>query len=262
MKVAGFMSGSGTNLCKILEHQERLKRERGSSPYEVTVIFSDTAKSNAPGIGRDFDIPVVIRDIRAFYARRGVPRRNMQMREEYDRLVLEALQPFAPTVAAFAGYMSVASRILLQGLVAINVHPADLSIKLGEQRRFKGNRAVTDAIRSGEKTIASTTHIVAEGVDEGQILLISPPLEVTVPDGMTIERDLEKIAADNQERLKRHGDWVIFPLTLQLIAEGRFAVDETGLLHFDGRPVPEGVRLPDSNDPVRLEKIRRGVWLL
>jgi folate-dependent phosphoribosylglycinamide formyltransferase PurN len=206
------------------------------------VIFSDNAESNACRIGKDYDVPVVTRDIRAFYSKRGRPRRDMAVREDYDRGTLEALAPFHVRVAAFAGYMSVASRVLVRELLSINVHPADLSIREGGRRKFKGDHAVADAIRSGEKTIASTTHIVEDEVDEGRILMISPALDVEIAAGLSLERDLPRIASDNQERLKQQGDWVIFPSTLQLIAEGRFEVDETGLLHFGGKPAPDGIR--------------------
>jgi len=38
MRVVGLMSGSGTNLQKILEHQEQLQQERGIAPYQVVAI--------------------------------------------------------------------------------------------------------------------------------------------------------------------------------------------------------------------------------
>ncbi len=56
------------------------------------------------------------------------------------------------------------------------------------------------------------------------------------------------VADDYQERLKRSGDWTIFPRTLQYIAEGRYAQDEEGNLFFDGNPIPHGLSL----DPAAL----------
>ena len=53
-----------------------------------------------------------------------------------------------------------------------------------------------------------------------------------------------RLARDaNQDRLKEAGDWVVFPMTLQYVAEGRFAADESGAVYFDGEPVPAGLRL-------------------
>lgn len=243
MRVAGFMSGSGTNLKRILEHQERLRGEGGAPPYEVVVIFSDSTESSALRIGREYDIPVVVRDLRAFYAKRGKPRRDMAVRAAYDAETLRALAPYGATAAAFAGYMSIATPVLLSKILAVNVHPADLSIRTEDgRRRYKGDHAVADAVRAGERTLASTTHIVEAEVDEGRILMISSPMQVVVQAGLSPDRDLDAVAAANQDRLKEAGDWVIFPATLEMIAQGRFACDETGSIHFDGRAAPEGVR--------------------
>ena len=55
MRVAGFMSGSGTNLVKILEKQDELARTPGGSPYEIVVVFTDNAGGNAEmaGLGEE-----------------------------------------------------------------------------------------------------------------------------------------------------------------------------------------------------------------
>ncbi|MFH1435377.1 MAG: formyltransferase family protein [Pseudomonadota bacterium] len=249
MRVAGFMSGSGTNLRRILEHQGSSKKREGASPYEVVVIFSDSAASSAPAIGKDFDIPVITRDLRAYCKARGRPRRDMAVREEFDLETLKALKPYGVSFAAYAGYMSVASRALINGFPGINVHPADLGIKEGGGRKYRGDHAVADAIRAGEKTICSTTHIVEEAVDEGRILMISDGLSVEIGEGLAIGKDIEKIESVNQDRLKKAGDWVIFPATLRLIAEGRFSYDEaSGLVHFDGKPAPDGIRPGDAEE--------------
>ncbi len=246
MRIAGFMSGSGTNLRRILAWQESMKKREGASPYEVVVIFSDSAASNALAIGKDYDLPVITRDLRAYYKLRGRPRRDMAVREEFDKETLKALKPYGVSSAAYAGYMSVASPALIGGFLGINVHPADLSIREGGKRKYRGDHAVADAIRAGEKTICSTTHIVEEAVDEGRILMISDRLNVQIEEGLTIAKDIEKIESMNQDRLKEAGDWVIFPDTVRLIAEGRFAYDEaSGLIHFDGKPAPGGIRPGD-----------------
>ena len=68
LRLVGLMSGSGTNIRKIIEHQKQLESAEGNSPFEMVVLFSDTWDSNAAKIGKEFDIPVVIRDIEGFYA--------------------------------------------------------------------------------------------------------------------------------------------------------------------------------------------------
>jgi folate-dependent phosphoribosylglycinamide formyltransferase PurN len=243
MRVVGLMSGSGSNLRRILEHQQRLD-EQGGSPYRVVVLFSDRADSQATAIGRDFDLPVVIRDIRAYYAARKTPRRDMALREQYDRETVAALAPFSATVAAYAGYMSVASRPLVDAFIGVNVHPADLSVLREGRRVYVGDHAVRDAILARETSIRASTHLVEHEVDGGRLLLISAPCPVCIPEGRDLSSpsDLAAIEACNQERLKEIGDWVIFPATLEALARGHIAADPSGLLHYKGDPIPNGLR--------------------
>jgi phosphoribosylglycinamide formyltransferase-1 len=245
LRVVGMMSGSGSNLRRILERQRAAAAERGRAPYEVVAIFSDTWNSKAAEIGRDFDLPVVVRDIAAFYAARGKPRRDMTLRAEFDRGTVAALRPFEAQAAAYAGYMSVATAPLLEAFLGINVHPADLGIEAGGKRRFTGDHAVRDAILAGQPEVRSTTHILSAVVDGGRLLVVSPPVQVQIPAGTELgdPATAKRIAAEHQERLKQAGDWVVFPRTLEWIADGRIAADETGALHFDGRPIPHGVRM-------------------
>jgi len=108
---------------------------------------------------------------------------------------------------------------------------------------------VRDAILAGERELRSCTHVVREEVDRGEILVLSEPLPVELPDGVdleVLERDKELLGSvvdEHQDRLKELGDWAIYPLTLQMIAEGRFTLDERDVMHFDGKKVPCGHRL-------------------
>ena len=52
----------------------------------------------------------------------------------------------------------------------------------------------------------------------------------------------KQIVAENQSRLKKHGDWQIFPKTIQYVADGRFSRDENDELYFDEKLIPFGVQ--------------------
>jgi folate-dependent phosphoribosylglycinamide formyltransferase PurN len=256
LRVVGLMSGRGSNLQKILEWGEILRKERGKALYRVVAIFSDTFDSKASEIGKEFDIPVVIRDLKGFYARRGKSRGDLKLREEFDRQTIEALSPFEASAAVYAGYMSIATQPLVDAYLGVNVHPADLSIEVEGKRKYVGSHAVRDAIAADETSLCSTTHLVESVVDGGRILMISPPLPV-VREWSFDSKDHGTILAvaaaaqDYQERLKRAGDWIIFPRTLQYIAEGRYAQDEEGNLFFDGQPIPHGLRLEKTGETVK-----------
>ena len=244
LRLVGLMSGSGTNIRKIIEHQKRLEKEEGKPPFEMVVLFSDVWNSNAAKIGSEFDIPVIIRDIEGFYAKRGKKRNDLSIRPEFDQETVKALSSFEVKVGVYGGYMSIATPPLISAFLGVNVHPADLSIEEEGKRKFIGDHAVRDAILAGEKTICASTHIIEEEVDQGPILMISPPIPVIIKDEWTLSKpeDLKKVESFNQERLKEKGDWLIFPKTIEFIARGRFGRDENGLLYFDGKPIPKGLR--------------------
>ncbi len=248
MRVAGFMSGSGTNLIKILERQGELQKEPSGSPYEVVVIFSDKPSSNVSQIAQRYGLPFIVKDIMSFYREMGhETKKDLSLRPEFDRQVLALLEPYHIDTVVLAGYMSVVTAPLLTAFPGriINVHPADLRILKEGKRKYTGDYAVRDAILSGEKVLRSCTHIVREEVDGGEILMVSDGLPVRFPAGLQniTEGDIDqqedrellnKIAEEHQEQLKQIGDWVILPKTLERLALGRNALDQNGQVYLDG----------------------------
>lgn len=246
MQIAGFMSGSGTNLIKIIEWVKQLEVKKGKSPYEVVLIFTDNKNSNAGLISEKFNIPLETFDILDFYRSKGYSdKKDLSLRGEFDSGIVKILRKYDIDLIALAGYMSIVTHPLLDAFNGriINVHPADLSVKTGNKRKYTGGHAVRDAILAGEKKLRSTTHIVRDKVDYGEILLISEEIYVNIPEKLLLkdliktEKNslLQEIVKQHQNRLKEHGDWKIFPLTLQYIAEGRFTIDTEGNVYFDNR---------------------------
>jgi phosphoribosylglycinamide formyltransferase-1 len=76
--------------------------------------------------------------------------------------------------------------------------------------------------------------------------MISEPLSVEIPESLeSLAKDrgrLMKIVGEYQERLKREGDWKIFPRTVEIIARGRLALDKENRVYLDGHPIPDGYR--------------------
>jgi len=249
MRVAAFLSGFGTNVRKLLDHQTRLKRKEGGSPFEVIFLFSDRSDGSCAGekIALEHGLPYVSYDIRAFHRIRQVERNigtveGMHARREYDRLAAHLTDSFEIDVIALGGYMSY---VTLPGCV--NVHPADLSISAADGgRKYVGDDAVRDAIRAGEKVLRASTLWTDAGVDTGPLLMVSEPLSVALPapleELLQNPERLQTVVDTHQGRLKEIGDWKIFPRTIEMIARGRFALDEENRVYVDGRPVPGGYR--------------------
>ena len=250
MRVAAFMSGSGTNIIKLIELEKRLNANEGASPFEITFIFSDRSDGDCAGekIALDNGLPYFSYDTRAFHRLRSLKRtvqtpEGLAARKEYDRVAKKLVEAFEIDVVALGGYMSY---ITLNR--CINVHPADLSIRLPDgQRKYVGDNAVRDAIASGETTLRASTLWTDEGVDTGPLLMVSDPLPVELPEPLeTLTKNNKRyleVVGEHQERLKEVGDWKIFPRTVEMIARGRFALDEEGRVYVDGQPVPEGYRM-------------------
>lgn len=253
MRVACFMSGSGTNVRKIIEHQIYLEKERGKPPYEVVVIFTDNPeKSNARIIAKEYVIPLEFNDIEKFCEGKDI--RDMRLREEFDYKTLGLIGPYKPDIIALGGYAWKITKSILSAYTIVNVHPADLSVKgMDGKRKYVGLHHIPPmkAILAGEKYLHSSTHLAVEKPDMGPILVISRPLEVKLPYGITL-KDLRKpenkqflirLCKEHQDKLKEVGDWEIFPLTLQWIAEGRFTIDRRMNVYFDGELIKDGYRL-------------------
>jgi len=247
LRIIGLMSGSGTNLRKILEYQEKLKELEGKYLFQMAAIFSDNFQSQAPEIGKDFEVPVVIHDLAAFYKKRNAPRTDLKLRKEFDQMTVKMLKPFKAKVAAYGGYMSLATRPLIQAFIGVNVHPADLSVEINGARKWTGGHAVRDQISAGEKFLCSTTHLIEPECDLGKIFLISKPMPVEIPAGTNIKEpaQLQKVSDFNQDRLKENGDWIIFPKTIEAIARGNFQLDDSGNFYYQSKPIPGGIKLEE-----------------
>ena len=176
LKVAAFMSGSGTNIRRLLE--------RKSPYYEIAFIFSDVASEKCQGqnIAYEYGLPFFAYDTRRFHELRGVKRTvttpgGMAARREYDQVAAKLLAAFGVDIIALGGYMSF---LTLPG--GVNVHPADLSlIDDAGRRRYVGDDAVYDAILAGEKELRSSTLWIDQGVDSGPLLMVSEALAVDLP---------------------------------------------------------------------------------
>ncbi|MBN2034250.1 MAG: formyl transferase [Deltaproteobacteria bacterium] len=249
MRVAGFMSGSGTNVVKLIEREKALREKEGASPFEIVFIFSDRSDGSCFGenIACDTGIPYASYDIRTFHRLRGLERtvatpEGLAARYDFDKVAGAMVRAFEIDVVALGGYMSY---ITLERCV--NVHPADLSILDARgKRKYVGDSAVLDAIRAGEKQLRSSTIWTDRGVDTGPLLMVSDPVEVRLPEPVEVlvtqRETLIQVAEEHQKRLKEEGDWIIFPETVEMIARGRFAIDEQKQIYVDGRPRPGGYR--------------------
>ena len=245
MRVAGFMSGSGSNLREILKYQNSLK----NPSFKIVIIFSDVEDKNVcrgEKIADEYNVMYFCNDIMKFYSARGLnDKKDMNVRKEYDKNTAELLKKFNVDLIALCGYMSLVTEEIFENFLTINLHPADLSIVENGKRKYAGlqaENAVLKAMLAGETHTRSCIHIVRKDADMGELLARSVPLEF-IGDLSKIEDEnaLNIISKYHLEVQKRVCEWTMYPKVIELIARGRFEKDKNGTLYFDNKPIPHGV---------------------
>jgi folate-dependent phosphoribosylglycinamide formyltransferase PurN len=237
MKIVGLLSGSGTRLINILEHQVELDAKKGS-PYRVVGVFSENPNSKAKEIGDRFNLPTIVRDLRSFCQARGKKMTNLKTREEFDQETVQALQTLEADAAVYAGYVWVASAALVKAFIGVNGHPADLSVIAGGERAYAGADGVGAALAAGERELFATTHLVTTKVDGGPILIVSKPVAVEEDTGMSPRDRWRKYLKLVNRRLSE-----IFPVTIEMLAAGQFERDDTWTIYSKDQPIPNGLRM-------------------
>jgi len=168
ISVAVLVSGSGTLLQAILDHQGR---------YSVDLVVADVecpALDRARAAGIRAEVVAVDGD-----------------RDEWNVRLAETVASTDPDVVVSAGFM----KILGQGFLdrfegsLINTHPALLPA-------FPGAHAVRDALAYGVKVTGTTVHYIDSGVDTGEIIA---QRALNVREGETEEELHERIKVMERE---------------------------------------------------------------
>lgn len=188
MRVAIFASGSGTNLQAIIDS--------GIKTIDIVVVFSNKADAYAIERAKKHNIPVEVIDHKSF-----------QDREDFDKAVIDRLEPYKIDLIVLAGYMRILSPIFIQAYKnkIINIHPALLP-------SFPGVNSGRQALEYGVKYTGVTVHFVDEGVDTGPIILQEV---VKIEDSDNEESLLEKIHNIEHE---------IYPKAIELVSSGEVEI--------------------------------------
>lgn len=265
MKIVIFMSTpSGSNATKILELEKSYRDHGKEAPFKTLGIIADREHTKAPVLAEQFGIKAEVFDLEGFARVFNKRKSDRSIRPAYFEHMMDRSQFLEYASAyALAGYNVLMPQYVFDNMCSMvfNVHPADLSIRDASGNAiFVGEHAVRDSIAAGQREIRSSTHIVTEGMDQGPVLLVSKPVEVVLPDGITAEMlrkpensaMLKEIADAHQDTLKRVGDWEILPRTLVEVARGNIALgfDNTPHYWYAGQwlPIPRGYDVA-KNEP-------------
>ncbi|MFB3148716.1 MAG: phosphoribosylglycinamide formyltransferase [Thermodesulfobacteriota bacterium] len=188
MRVAVFASGSGTNLQAIIDADIQT--------IEIAVVFTNNPDAYAIERAKKHNIQVEIID-----------HKNYKTREEYEKHIIEVLDPYKLNLIVLAGFMRILSTVFVRAYKnkIVNIHPALLP-------SFPGINAGRQALEYGVKYTGVTVHFVDEGVDTGPIILQSV---VEIEDEDTEDTLLEKIHEVEHR---------IYPKAIELISSGEIEV--------------------------------------
>ena len=148
-KVAILISGSGSNMLKLLESME------GDHPARPVLVLSNDPA--APGLARAAarGVPVAAVDHRPFG----------RDRVGFEAALGEVLDPVAPDILCLAGFM----RVLTAGFVdrhagrILNIHPSLLP-------KYPGLDTHARALAAGDAEAGCSVHLVTPELDAGPIL--------------------------------------------------------------------------------------------
>jgi phosphoribosylglycinamide formyltransferase-1 len=201
VKLGVLISGSGTNLQAIVDAVAA-----GTLDAEVPIVVS--SRSDAYGLKR-----AAAAGIQTYTVDKQLYRDDPLLA---DSLIAGVLRGHGVDYVAMAGYMRMVREPLLTAFPnrVVNLHPALLP-------SFQGAHAIQEAWERGVKVTGVTVHFANEEYDRGPIIAQQA---VAVDEGMTLEALEARI---------HEVEHVLYPQTLQLIAEGRVHVTADNRVAID-----------------------------
>jgi phosphoribosylglycinamide formyltransferase-1 len=195
MRIAVLVSGSGTNLQAIID-----AAKRPGSRYRVEVVLSNRPMAKALERAEAAGIPEVTVDHKQFASR-----------ADFERAMLDKLEPYAPDAIVLAGFMRVLTDTFINAYDRriVNVHPAILPA-------FPGTNASQQALDAGVRITGCTVHLVDAGVDTGPVLA-----QAAVP--ILEDDDLEHLQGRIQTQEHK-----LLPRVLDALADGSAVIGDDG----------------------------------
>ena len=271
-----FLSGTGVNAEKLLSERT------AASHWKPVVLVSDRRESAAERLGRTFGVPVVIHDLKEFYAEHGFTQTTLSTQEGRDarqawtdalRLKLTA---YSIDFGIFAGFIPLTN--IVDDFPCLNIHPGDLLYRENGERVLTGlhtipvERALIRELPYLRSSVIVVENLRADrkNIDGGFILGVSAPVPIPWDDALrekvrlcAAEREgkqrkdhkgdfLSVFAAEMLEKLKYGGDLAVFPQIVEDFAAGCFAFDNgSDVVYYKGAAC-RTVEYSENQQPERL----------
>lgn len=221
------------------------------SLFHIGLVITDRPDIPAIEVAKKYNTPCYIYPFDEICGKvhETSPLRYSERREKLHNRILEDIQkyendtgwPFDLAILAYRRMITGSLLTYFQDRM-INQHPADLTILEKNppfKRMYIGIQGLNDAIRKKETQTRTSTILVKEGMDNGEILCQGP--WVKFEGDPLCPKDL--IAHENKQ--KKESDWPCLSFALIEIAKGNYALSFTEK-HLDGSRVVvyKGKNLP------------------
>ena len=228
MSVAVFLSGSGTNFTAIHEEQKNLQKAGESRYGRIDAVFTNAPKCKGAQNAAVEGIPVFSLGSSRYFDALGKSTDDDEARDYYDAASITLIeQVCAPDIIVLAGYRRRLGAMLLNRYKnrVINLYPGDIT----KDYLVRGIDAPVQALRAGEKSISCTVFLQKENERFGPALVMSRPI--------SLRGFREKDADALNERIRREGEWKIFPFAVHdLFARGRVGIDAEDNVYVPALP--------------------------
>ena len=198
MKIAVMVSGGGTNLQAIIDSIN----DGRITNTGICLVYSNNPKAYAIERAKKAGIPYVVKSPKEF-----------EDRADFNRALLQILKDAEPDLIVLAGCLVVIPQEVVRNFEGriINIHPSLIPSFCGTG--YYGLKVHEKVLERGARVSGATVHFVDEGTDTGPIILQKP---VMVRDDDTPE--------SLQKRIMEQAEWVIMPMAINLIANGRVKI--------------------------------------
>lgn len=141
-------------------------------------------------------------------------------REQFNEALLKAVDEVSPDLIVLAGFLVVLPPQMIRKYEnrIINIHPALIPSFCG--KGYYGLKVHEEVLARGVKVTGATVHFVDEGTDTGPIIMQKP---------VAVQQDDTPEAL--QRRVMEEAEWIILPISIALIAEGKVTVKD-GHVHI------------------------------
>lgn len=200
LRLAVLVSGGGTNLQAIIDAIDG----GAVTNAKIDVVISNNANAYALERARDHGIEGMC-----------ISPKSYESREQFNDALTQTITDRGIDLVVLAGYLVILPPQLIAAYKnrIINIHPSLIPSFCGTG--YYGLKVHEAALKRGVRVTGATCHFVDEGTDTGPIIL---------------QKAVEVLADDTpkslQRRVMEQAEWVIMPKAIDLIANGKVAVED------------------------------------